>query len=80
MLWVLIRIASGEFRSYGHPLHPDLTTDVLSCVLPLGTVESEVDSVHLSHTLIQFHSACHLISLKLPGMPACRKTLLEVCM
>ena len=53
-------------KSYGHPLHPDLTPDVLTCVLPLGTVssgrESEVESVHLFLTIIQFFSACHLTS------------------
>ena len=53
-------------RSYGHPLHPDLTPDVLICVLPLGTVssgrESEVESVHHFLTIIQFFSACHLTS------------------
>ena len=53
-------------RSYGHPLHPDLTPDVLTCVLPLGTVssgrESEVESAHLFLTIIQFFSACHLTS------------------
>ena len=53
-------------RSYGHPLHPDLTPDVLTCVLPLGTVssgrESEVESAHLFLTIIQFFSACNLTS------------------
>ena len=53
-------------RSYGHPLHPDLTPDVLTCVLPPGTVssgrESEVDSAHLFLTIIHFFSACHLTS------------------
>ena len=54
-------------RSYGHPLHPDLTPDVvLTCLLPLGTVssgrESEVESAHLFLTIIQFFSACHLTS------------------
>ena len=53
-------------RSYGHPLHPDLTSDVLTCVLPLGTVisgiESEVIPAHLFLTIIQFFSACHLTS------------------
>ena len=48
--------------SYGHPLHPDLTPDVLTCVLPLGTVssgrESEVESAHLFLTIIHFFSAC----------------------
>ena len=37
-----------------------------SCVLPLGAagrgLESEVDVAHLFLTIIQFHSACHLIS------------------
>ena len=28
-------------RRYGHPLHPDLTPDVLTCVLPLGTTQEE---------------------------------------
>ena len=40
--------------------------DVLTCVLPLGAagrgLESEVDVAHLFLTIIQFHSACHLIS------------------
>ena len=53
-------------RSNGHPLHPDLTPDGLTCVLPLGTVssgrESEVESAHLFLTIIQFFSACHLTS------------------
>ena len=52
-------------RSYGHPLHPDLTPDVLICVLPPGTVspgrESEVESAHLFLTLIQF--SAHVILL-----------------
>ena len=37
-----------------------------SCVLPLGAagrgLESEVDVAHLFLTIIQLHSACHLIS------------------
>ena len=45
-------------RSYGHPLHPDLTLDVLTCVLPQDTVrsgkESEDESANLSLTIIQF--------------------------
>ena len=50
MLWK-IRSITRHKRSYGHPPHPHLTPDVLTCVLPLGTVssgrESEVESVHL---------------------------------
>ena len=65
MFWNMQSITRHK-RSYGHPLHPDLTPDVLTCVLPLGTVssgrESEVESVHLFLTLIQFFSACHLTS------------------
>ena len=42
-------------RSYDHPLHPDLTPDVLTSVLPPGTVssrrESEVDFAHISPSL-----------------------------
>ena len=63
MLWNMRSITRHK-RSYGHPLHPDLTPDVLTCVLPLGTVssgrESEVESAHLFLTIIQFFSACHL--------------------
>ena len=63
MLWNMWSITRDK-RSYGHPLHPDLTPDVLACVLPLGTVssgrESEVESAHLLLTIIQFFSACHL--------------------
>ena len=65
MLWNMRSITRHK-RSYGHPLHPDLTPDVLACVLPLGTVssgrESEVESAHLFLTIIQFFSACHLTS------------------
>ena len=66
MLWNMRSITRHK-RSYGHPLHPYLTPDVLSnCVLPLGTVssgrESEVESAHLFLTIIQFFSACHLTS------------------
>ena len=65
MLWNMRSITRHK-RSYGHPLHPDLTPDVLTCVLPLGTVssgrESEVESSHLFLTIIQFFSACHLTS------------------
>ena len=65
MLWNMRSIPRHK-RSYGHPLHPDLTPDVLTCVLPLGTVssgrESEVESAHLFLTIIQFFSACHLTS------------------
>ena len=65
MLWNM-RSITRQKRSYGHPLHPDLTPDVLTCVLPLGTVssgrESEVESAHLFLTIIQFLSACHLTS------------------
>ena len=53
-------------KMLGHPLHPNPTPDVLTCVLPLGAagrgLESEVDVAHLFLTIIQFHSACHLIS------------------
>ena len=65
MLWNM-RSITGHKRSYGHPLHPDQTPDVLTCVSPLGTVssgrESEVESAHLFLTIIQFFSACHLTS------------------
>ena len=65
MLWNMRSITRHK-RSYGHPLHPDLTPDVLTCVLPLGTVSSgreiEVESAHLFLTIIQFLSACHLTS------------------
>ena len=65
MLWNMRSITRHK-RSYGHPLHLDLTPDVLTCVLPLGTVssgrESEVESAHLFLTIIQFLSACHLTS------------------
>ena len=65
MLWNMRSITRHK-RSYGHPLHPDLTPDVLTCVLPLGTVssgrESEVESAHLFLNIIQFLSACHLTS------------------
>ena len=65
MVWNMRSITRHK-RSYGHPLHPDLTPDVLTCVLPLGTVssgrESEVESAHLFLTIIQFFSACHLTS------------------
>ena len=65
MLWNMRSITRHK-RSYGHPLHPDLIPDVLTCVLPLGTVssgrESEVESAHLFLTIIQFFSACHLTS------------------
>ena len=65
MLWNMWSITRDK-RSYGNPLHPDLTLDVLTCVLPLGTVssgrESEVESAHLFLTIIQFFSACHLTS------------------
>ena len=65
-IWWNMRSITRHKRSYGHPLHPDLTPDVLTCVLPLGTVssgrESEVESAHLFLTIIQFLSACHLTS------------------
>ena len=65
MLWNMRSITRHK-RSCGHPLHPDLTPDVLTCVLPLGTVssgrESEVESAHLFLTIIQFFRACHLTS------------------
>ena len=44
-------------RNHGHPLHPGLAPDVMT-VLPLDPArserESEVDSVRLSLTIIQF--------------------------
>ena len=59
MLWNMRSITRHK-RSYGHPLQPDLTPDVLACVLPLGTVssgrENEIEFVHLF-----LFSACHLI-------------------
>ena len=65
MLWNMRSITRHK-RSYGHPLHPDLTPNFLTRVLPLGTVssgrESEVESAHLFLTIIQFFSACHLTS------------------
>ena len=65
MLWNMWNITRHK-RSYGHPLHPDLTPDVMTCVLPLGTVgsgrESEVESAHLFLTIIHFFSAWHLTS------------------
>ena len=65
MLWNVWSI-TRQNRRYGHPLHPDLTTDVLTCILPLGTVksgkESDVVSAHRFLTIIQFFSACHLPS------------------
>ena len=65
MLWNMWSIIRHK-RSNGHPLHPDLTPDVFTCVLPLGTVslgrESEVESAHIYLTIIQFFSACHLTS------------------
>ena len=65
MLWNMRSILRYKI-SYGHPLHPDLTPDVLICVLPLGTVssgrESEVESANLFLTIIQVFSACHLTS------------------
>ena len=57
MLWNMRSITMHN-RSYGHPLHPDLTPDVLTCVLPLGTVssgkEGEVESAQLFLTIIHF--------------------------
>ena len=65
MLWNMKSITRHKI-SYGHPLHPDLTPDVLTCVVPLSTVgsgrESGVDPAHHSITLIKFNSVCHLIS------------------
>ena len=65
MLWNMRSITRNK-RSYGHPLHADLTPDVLTCVLALGTVssgrENEVESAHVFLTIIQFFSACHLTS------------------
>ena len=65
MLWNAWSI-TGHKRSYGHPVHPDLTPGVLTCVLPLGAVrsgkQSEVVTAHLFLTIIQSFSACHLIS------------------
>ena len=61
MLWNVWSITS-----HGIPLHPDLTPDVLTCILPLGTVrsgkESKVESVHHFLTIIQFFSARRLTS------------------
>ena len=52
-------------RSHGHPLHPGLAPDVLTH-LPLDPAksgrESEVDSAHLSLTIIQFTAHVILIS------------------
>ena len=65
MLWNMRSITRHK-RSNGHPLHPDPTPDVLTCVLPLGTVssgrESEVESAHLFLTIVHFFSAFHLNS------------------
>ena len=45
-------------RRFGHPLHPDLTPDVLTGVLSLGPnrsgKENEFDSAHFVFTIIQF--------------------------
>ena len=64
MLWNMRSITRHK-RSYGHPLHPDLSPDVLTCVFPMGTVssgrESEVESVRLFLTIIQF--SAHVILL-----------------
>ena len=64
MLWNMWSITRHK-RSYCHQLQPDLTPDVLTCVLPLGTVssgrESEVESAHLFLTIIQF--SAHVILL-----------------
>ena len=53
-------------RSHGHPLHPGLAPDVLtlSCLwIQLGQDEkSEVDSVRLSLTIIQFTAHVILVS------------------
>ena len=83
MLWNMWSITRHK-RSYGHPLHPDLTPGVLTCVLPLGTVssgrESEVESVHLLLTIIQFFSACHLTGSE--GVGKCNRNgllLLRKC-
>ena len=65
MLWN-VRSITRHNTSYGHPLHSPLTPDVLTCVLPLGKVssgkDSEVESVHLFITKIQFFSASHFAS------------------
>ena len=65
MLWNMQRVIRHE-RCYGHPLHPNPTPDILTSVLTLDTVGRgrvrEVDAVHLFLTIIQFHSARHLIS------------------
>ena len=57
MLWNMWSITRHK-RSYGHPLHPDLTPDVLTWGLPLGTVSSgkgtEVVSAYPFLTIIQF--------------------------
>ena len=64
MLWNMRSITRHK-RSYGHPLHLDLTPYVLTCVLPLGTVcsgrESEVESAHLSSLFSNF--SAHVILL-----------------
>ena len=66
MLWNMQSV-TRHLRCYVHPLHPNPT-----CVLPLGTVgggrASEVDTAHLFLTLIQFHSARHLISQHTDGL------------
>ena len=64
MLWNMRGITRHK-RSYGHPLHPELTLDVLICVLPLGTVssgrESEAESAHLFLTIIHFLAHVNLL-------------------
>ena len=63
VLWSTKSIhVTGPKRSCGHPLHPDLTPDFSTRVLPLATVrsvaDSEVDSAHLVLTIIQFAAHC----------------------
>ena len=57
MLWNMLSITRHK-RNNAHSLHPVLTPDVLTWVLPLGTVrsgrESEVETVHLFLTIIHF--------------------------
>ena len=78
-----MRSITRQKRSYGHPLHPDLTPDVLTCVLSQGTVssgrESEVESAHLFLTIIHFSSACHLTKIRRlsQSMYTC---LLKICL
>ena len=64
MLWSMESMTRHN-RSHGHPLHPGLVPDVLtlSCLwIQLGQDESDVDSAHLSLTIIQFTAHVILIS------------------